>query len=277
EINQDSKKSDYVYPKKIWLYWDDDKYIPDIVKISIYRLKKFCADFEVVLLNSKTVCKYVNLTNFNASLPPAIKADFIRLSLLNDYGGVWMDASIILNENLDWIFSKINGQDAFVFFSDECTSDIKRPITENWFIISPLGSRFISDWLDEFKKCVFSSNPISYYNSIKFDKSLVQQLTRVDYLLCYISAIVVTNNSHYNILYSSSASSGHYFNYLHHFSGDYVAAELTLKNKSNLPFVKMVKLTSGSRTSVQKNIEKNLILGESYIGDIIKDYESSEK
>jgi hypothetical protein len=77
------------------------------------------------------------------------------------------------------------------FFSDQCTIDIQSPIPENWFIIAPIKSVFITDWLDEFEKCIFSNVPTSYYNDLKNDPAFIQGLTRPDYLLCYISAMVV--------------------------------------------------------------------------------------
>ena len=43
--------------------------------------------------------------NFN-DLVRAKQSDVIRLNLVYNYGGVWMDASIILHENLDWIIKK---------------------------------------------------------------------------------------------------------------------------------------------------------------------------
>ena len=52
-------------------------------------------------------------------------ADFIRLSLLEKYGGIWVDASIFLTEDFNWFLKRLKDEDVFLFFSDECTLDLK--------------------------------------------------------------------------------------------------------------------------------------------------------
>ncbi|WP_440506968.1 capsular polysaccharide synthesis protein, partial [Serratia nevei] len=147
----------------------------------------------------------------------------IRLLLLKKYGGVWMDASIFLTEGLEWITSRMQNHEAFLFYSNECTSNIDKPISENWFIVCPRESNFIQAWLREFEGCATSDDPKNYYANLERRDELLQRLTRPDYLLCYISAIVVLDRNHFNILYASSESTGHYFNYKHNWDGIYVA------------------------------------------------------
>ena len=271
EINSDINNKTYFYPKIIWIYWDSPDDIPEIVKLSVDRVKSFCPDYEIKFLDMLSVNEYITLPNIPTSLPLAIKADYIRLMLLERYGGVWMDSSILLNEDLGWISKKICNHDAFVFYSDECTINSEEPITENWFIISPKDSPFIKSWAKEFSLCIFSEDPINYYSSIKNDKEYVQNLTKPDYLLCYISAIKVLKESRFKVLYASSASVGHYFNYKYHFNGNCVAAELTGINESKIAKVKLIKLTSGSRNAVQEILSKRKVKKGSYLYNAIKD------
>ena len=270
EINSDVDNSSYHYPKIIWLYWHSQDDIPEVVRLCVDTVRKFCPDYKVNFLNASSVNEYISLPDIPASLPLAVKADYIRLMLLEKYGGVWMDSSIFLNEDFGWISKMISNHDAFVFYSDECTIDLNEPITENWFIISPLGSPFIKAWLKEFSLCIFSEDPVSYYSSIKNDKKYVQNLTKPDYLLCYVSAIKVLKESKFKILYASSESVGHYFNYKYNFNGSYVAAELTGVSENKIAKVKMIKLNSGSRNAVQEFLNKGKIKTGSYIHNVIK-------
>lgn len=270
EINKNEKGEYEAYeiPRIIWIYWDSvDR--PTFVNICISQVRKKCPEFDIILLNKNNVLNYIELPLLDESLPKALVADLIRLKLLERYGGVWMDASIFLNESLQWILSRLNGQDAFLFYSDECTADIEHPISENWLIVSPKKSKFIHAWLREYESCITSNDPVSYYSAIKENKGLMQNLTKPDYLLCYISAIMVLSNSKFNILYASSATVGHFFNYKYRFDGNSVAVDMLLKNRKRIFVPKLIKFTSGTRNAMEKYIEKGFYTKRSLIGGVV--------
>lgn len=68
-----------------------------------------------MVLNENNVHNYITLPEVNGSLPKSNVADIIRLLLLKKYGGVWMDASIFLTEGLEWITSRMQNHEAFLF------------------------------------------------------------------------------------------------------------------------------------------------------------------
>lgn len=271
EINSENKRNyeHYIIPKKIWFYWDSVD-TPDIVDLCISRASAICSGYEVTLLNPSNLHEYIDLPKISDDVPTSNKADLIRLMLLEKHGGVWMDASIFLTQDIEWIISKLDRHESFLFYSDECTNDLKRPISENWFIVAPIGSKFISDWKNEFYECITSASPKTYYNDMDNRDYHLQNLTRPDYLLCYISAIVVLNKSKYNILYASSGSTGHYLNYKHKWNGIAVAVELLLRNKNRLAKTRLIKLNSTSRNGVQKLIKLNVINKNSLLGCLLK-------
>ena len=65
---------------------------------------------------------------------PAMRSDFIRLTLLETYGGVYMDASVILTTPLDRVADA--GLDRFqAFFNpDNMTEGCDVPVIENSFL-----------------------------------------------------------------------------------------------------------------------------------------------
>ena len=233
-------------PKTIWMYWDDEK-LPVLVQACYERARNLCPDYDVIILNSKNIGDFVRLPQLKVNLPKAIVADFIRLSLLKDYGGVWIDASVFLNESIEWFVSSSSDHDVFLFYSDECTLDLNRPISENWFIAASKGNEFIIEWLREFESCITSVNPLQFYSNIKNDKTIIQNITKPDYLLCYLSAVVVLTRFKHNILYASSASVGHYLNYKYKYNSYLLLIDLLFKNKKRKKRKRKMKSTAGSR------------------------------
>ena len=77
-------------------------------------------------------------------------ADFIRMIILKNHGGIWLDASLYLNIPLDWIhWYQITNQSEYVGYKiRSCGVRHKRnnkiPIVENWFMACVPNSKFIS-------------------------------------------------------------------------------------------------------------------------------------
>lgn len=53
------------------------------------------------------------LTNVKMTLEVTTKADLMRMLLLIENGGVWMDLSTILLDNLDWLNNLKQSQEIF--------------------------------------------------------------------------------------------------------------------------------------------------------------------
>ncbi|MBF7685628.1 hypothetical protein I2F17_07340 [Acinetobacter sp. B10A] len=251
EINNEHKyqNNKKTIPRVIWMFWDGED-IPEIVRLCFASVQKYCDNYEINILNFNTVTQYIDLPTFNNDILMAQRADLVRLELLAKYGGIWIDASIFLTRDLEWIFEKFNDQDAFVFFSDECTTNFNKPITENWFIAAPVKSEFIVAWRDEFKACILSQEPKKYYEEVIKDKSIIQNLTHTEYLLCYISAILCLERKKYNILYASSAQVGHYYNYKFNWNGYALALCLLVRNQNKISKPFLLKITSEMRRPI---------------------------
>jgi len=202
-------------PKKVWLYWDGHS---DLVNICIKNINYYLPDFEINILNEDNLITYLpDILDKKEDLPLANYTDLIRLELLYKYGGIWIDASILLTENLDWLFNlkKEHNTDLIGFYSDFGTIDYNYPILETWFLACSKENNFIKDWLNEFKKCYISSSPTSYYDEIKSDPKLIQNIVSfADYLIVYLSAIkIMRDKQDYKILMLSANETGHKYNF----------------------------------------------------------------
>src|SRR5690606_14466017 len=96
-----------VIPKKIWMYWEGA--LPEFVGKCVEQIRKKNPNYEVNFLTPENVQAFCDI---DYSRLPQItsqqKADLIRLHLIYHYGGIWLDASILVYENLDWIETLVN-------------------------------------------------------------------------------------------------------------------------------------------------------------------------
>lgn len=207
-------------PKIIWSFWDYPKESP-LVNACFRNLKKYLPGFEVHILNRENVKKFlpeaeiqiredISFVNFT---------DLVRLNVLDVYGGFWLDASIMLTENFDWIFnlkSEYNA-DLIGFYSDLVTNDFEYPVLETWFLASPKNGKMIHDWHMEFRKCYYSPDPHNFYSEIKNNPALRQNITEdwlLDYLIAYQAAMTVMRRSkNYRILMISANDMAHFYNF----------------------------------------------------------------
>jgi hypothetical protein len=131
--------------------------MPSLVSDIIKNRKIILSKYYHILLTEDNIYKFIKKndipSNFNI-LIPAHKADWIRLYLLNKYGGIWIDASIIINNSFVFEQMFIDSNDkhaqltAFYFGNDPYA------YIENWFIIAPKNSYIIKKWLDEFEYAI---------------------------------------------------------------------------------------------------------------------------
>lgn len=149
--------SSYELPPILWSYWDNIDTMPKNVINIINKRKKKLKNWHHVILSTDTLYNFININdipkNFD-TLIPAHKADWIRLYLLNKYGGIWIDASIIVNNPMvfksmyNYTIKKDAKLTAFYLGDDQYS------FIENWFIIAPKNSYIIKKWLNEFEDAI---------------------------------------------------------------------------------------------------------------------------
>lgn len=145
-------KKKNVIPKIIWTYWDKGE-LPEIVKLCIINWENLNPDYNIVLVTRQNIAKYSSEQipkNFER-MSPQRQSDWVRLAVLKGNGGFWIDSTIILTDNFDWIDNFIFGDiEGLAYFNPSHTIDNKHPIIESWFIVAKKNSRFIASWFKEF-------------------------------------------------------------------------------------------------------------------------------
>ena len=160
-------KIKYEIPKNIYIYWDNLKN-NDIIQYFIDNIKRKASlnNWKVYFITRENVHQYVDKQFYKKfiNLNSVRFSDFLRLKLLYDNGGAWIDASTILIQPnfLDNFRNKMiqNKCDVLLFEFKEKTLHKNYPFLENWFIMAPKHSIFIKDLYDYFEK----SYDMGFYN-----------------------------------------------------------------------------------------------------------------
>lgn len=252
------KSKQTIIPKKIWTYWHT-KSLPDIINKCIENWRKYNPEYEIVILNNSNYKEYIkecDIIDYPASRFHARVADFMRIHVLNQNGGIWLDASTILHESLDWVLKKYQEQ-RYEFIGYHIASKETKPeypVIENWFMAAPKGSKFIQKWLEKFLE---SNKFQSDYDYLLYIESLgvnLQDLSRTGYLtmhyaIQYVLQKEMSINEIKTKLYLEKAEDGP-FKYLHENGWNHIKSIEALCANKDLR-TKVVKFRKYDRKAIE--------------------------
>ncbi|SUP37230.1 glycosyltransferase family 32 protein [Veillonella criceti] len=163
-------------PKIIHYCWFGGKPLPKKYKKYIETWKKYCPDYEIIEWNENNFD--INQNRFCKEAYEAKKwafvADYVRLKVLCEYGGIYLDTDIEVCKSFD----KILGYDAFVGFeSSDCIST------------ATIGSEKSGEWITYL---------LSYYD----DKSFFEVDGGVK-LITNVIIITKMTKARYNIIFNN--------------------------------------------------------------------------
>lgn len=94
----------------IWQYWGQgvkQDQLPEVVGVCFGSVDRYKDGYDVIRLSDETIAEYIELPKFvydklksNPAFTRTFFSDLIRLALLSCYGGVWLDATILLSAPL---------------------------------------------------------------------------------------------------------------------------------------------------------------------------------
>eukprot|EP00929_Paragymnodinium_shiwhaense_P045176 TRINITY_DN23113_c0_g1_i1.p1 TRINITY_DN23113_c0_g1~~TRINITY_DN23113_c0_g1_i1.p1 ORF type:complete len:406 (-),score=52.80 TRINITY_DN23113_c0_g1_i1:189-1406(-) len=130
-----------VKEKTIWLYWNKRGTIPEFVKVCIETIRKNKGSFDVRLLYQDEIDQYVSRIELPlqwSSLLPAQQKDSLMNALLARYGGVALDATVVLFEPLDAWWNQMVSQQAIFrgFMYNALREDDPDTETVVWFLMA---------------------------------------------------------------------------------------------------------------------------------------------
>lgn len=86
------------------------------------------------------------------------------------------------------------------------------------------------------------------------------------YLICYISAIIVLRENNFNILYARSGSVGHYFNYKFNWNSNKISIAVLVKKTQHIAIPKLIKFTGEARFHTEQRLKNQKFNRYSLLG-----------
>lgn len=258
-------------PRILWSYWQGGT-PPLLVQRCFDHWRRLHPHFEIRILDERGVLQC--LPAIPAALDGASaakRADWIRLELLRRHGGIWLDASTILTQPLDWVLQEQarTGADFVGYYLQQYTSVPDRPVVENWFMAAPPGSPFIEDLQREFTQEVIARTGEQYIAHLQALGLYTQALQRIDmpaYLTMHLALQVILLRGGSYRLGLSPAESGPYFL---HVQGRWRRAALKLRllfMRARGPLPPLIKLRSPDRRRLDDYLTQGLYLPDSVAG-----------
>lgn len=144
----------------VWTYWQSsgDKQQDNFVHRCVQHNRKMTSG-KVIILNETNESKYVHPTLFKFKRLVTVQcwSDLVRMWLLTHFGGVWIDASVLLDpkwgDPLDWI---ANGP-GMLFYQ---TMQDEIYVLENWMMSVRKNSMFMKFWFSCFLFIVKNGNSV---------------------------------------------------------------------------------------------------------------------
>jgi len=118
------------------------------VQLCIESWRRHNPTYEVRVLTPETLGDYIDVDVKSLSFidSPAREADAVRLLILEEFGGVWSDATVLLTQ--PYSFS-LNSE--FVgYYMESFTTDERFPVLEAWFFACRPHGAFITKWKKAF-------------------------------------------------------------------------------------------------------------------------------
>jgi hypothetical protein len=155
--NKDNKDNN-----TIWIFWYQGiKDAPNIVKKCINSIRKQCKDKKIIIIDKNNINKYYQMPDYisnkvkNKTITITHLSDILRMNLLKDYGGYWIDATIFLTDNP---FNKNENFNTIKFHCNEKTSISKG----NWCIFFIGGkNQIFYEFITEFYNNYWKQETIS--------------------------------------------------------------------------------------------------------------------
>lgn len=116
-----AKKEELVGQKIIWQYWGQGIHseLPELTQVCFSSVDKNKGEYLVIRVDDNSLSDYVDLPDFvwqkKEDFGASLFSDIVRLCLLYTYGGIWIDATIILSSLLP---EELLKQNFFLFRRD---------------------------------------------------------------------------------------------------------------------------------------------------------------
>jgi hypothetical protein len=127
--------------RNVFLYWIGKEYkLISILRNLIYLHSTNGTGYKINLITEKNINKYIKtIPDYFNKLCPAHQADFVRVSVICDFGGIWLDSDTLVLNSLDSLFDLIENKNGFfikenntILFNGIFGSKVNTPLMIEW-------------------------------------------------------------------------------------------------------------------------------------------------
>lgn len=107
EIERESVACRNDYANSIWTAWlQGEENAPEVIRITLASMRKNANGHPVIVISNENVEQYIDIPQTikakheSGTMGHAHYADVIRMMILAKYGGIWLDATMLLHESI---------------------------------------------------------------------------------------------------------------------------------------------------------------------------------
>lgn len=242
-------------PKIIWVYWQGKR--PSFVDKCLRSIQAKNSNYQVRMLNPENTEQYCHIDwSQYPKITPQQKADLLRFDLLYEHGGIWLDASILIYENLDWIQELIDQQKtaSFAYYRAKNTTRLDSPIIENWLLATAPKQPLFKAWFEELVHAL-AITPKCYIQDLKQNDAqsanLFQNIGNLEYLVAYVACQKIMRTIKPSISLVNCDENALAYQVKNRWVKEKVLIELAVTQRPQ-PFPYLIKLTKKERNFLEK-------------------------
>lgn len=255
----------------VWMFWNESP-LPETVQLCWNNWCHWCAKskhvFVPTLITNANVAQYVDMTlhpcfDTATTYGQALRSDYIRLALLSRYGGVYLDASVIMTEPLDWILGQDKRGYGFfqaTFNKKNMTLGCHIPVIENSFLSAPPNHPLVVSWFERLLR-VQDCSAASLSQMVEHTPKQSNLDDKYHFTYHVMTQLLMETPLHkhgaYNIYDSLELK---YLNFQLQSVND-----LAQRHHSDVKYGPLLKLTSRNRKQLAELLSKNQVVPGSFV------------
>lgn len=140
----------HIQSNKVWVCWfqgmDD---APELVKRCYESIKRNLRDREIVLITSENLSYYVKFPDYiiekwnQGIITHTHMTDLLRLELLINYGGTWIDSTVLCTRDIEEIPKYYFDSDLFFYQTLKPGRDGQATVLSSWFMSAATNNKIL--------------------------------------------------------------------------------------------------------------------------------------
>ncbi|HAI05110.1 MAG TPA: mannosyltransferase, partial [Pantoea sp.] len=209
-------------------------------------------DHQVYLITQHTLSQWLpDLDFISSDLTLAHKSEIIRLELIHRYGGIGIDCSTLLFEDLAWVHRVHleRSMDLIGYYREQSTLNFLAPVIESWFVAAAPQNPFIREWLKQLAP-VKNVGIQNYFQELKKRDDFPMIVQNIDnpsrQLLSLAQQVAMREYRRANLYLRKGEANAYYYQRLHADSSRAFAHSVLFQQRPQTP-PPITKLTGNER------------------------------